>query len=216
MLEPMCASRENHACAQTHTFACTYAHTAHCVHRWFLEAAKHEVSVGEACYNLAIFCEEGRGGEAASTANALSYLRRAAASNYTDAARVLAQRLLLDASAGGVAGEGRGGGAMVTDSEGTSHAQGAEGRVVEANAEEEAVALLRRTADVQGAADVESMTLLAAHLARTPRRGDEGEQGSGASSDAEAVKLYAEAIARGVMGRVRVMWRAVVSLVRVV
>jgi len=33
------------------------------------------VSVGQACYNLAIFCEEGRGGEEASTANALSYLR---------------------------------------------------------------------------------------------------------------------------------------------
>ena len=192
--------------AHTHTFAFT---CARCVHRWFLEAAKHDVSVGEACYNLAIFCEDGRGGEEASTANALSYLRRASAANYTDAARVLAQRLLLDASTGAVAGRGRGGGTMVTDiematnSERASHAHGAEDRVVEAHVgEEEAMALLRRAADVQGAADVESMTLLAAHLARARRKGGVEGQGSGAPSDAEAVKLYAEAIARGVMERV--------------
>ncbi len=204
--------------ALSHSHIHMNVRVAHGVHRWFLEAAKHEVSVGEACYNLAIFCEEGRGGEEASTANSLSYLRRAAASNYTDAVRVLAQRLLLDASAGGVAGEGRRG-AMATDSEmatnGERALQGAEGRVVQANAEEEAVALLRRAADVQGAADVESMTLLAAHLAGARRRAGEKGQSSGASNDEEAVKLYAEAIARGVMGRVRVMGRVVAFLVRV-
>ena len=31
--------------------------------RWFMEASKHNVSAGRACYNLALFCEAERAGE---------------------------------------------------------------------------------------------------------------------------------------------------------
>ena len=70
------------------------------------------------------------------------------------------------------------GGDFVRHSEGAAHGPGVEARIVEAGAaEEEAVALLRRAADVQGAADVECMTLLAAHLVRARRGGSvEGQR----------------------------------------
>ncbi len=69
-------------------------------------------------------------------------------------------------------GEKSEGGDIAIHSEGAAHGPGVEARIVEAGAaEEEAVALLRRAADVQGAADVECMTLLAAHLVRAGRGG---------------------------------------------
>lgn len=51
--------------------------------RWFLEAAKHNVSKGQAYYNLATFAEEGKGGEPQSPEMALRYLRSAAAANHS-------------------------------------------------------------------------------------------------------------------------------------
>ena len=52
--------------------------------RWFVEAAKHDVSKGQAYYNLAMFAEEGKGGEPQSPEMALRYLRSAAAANHSE------------------------------------------------------------------------------------------------------------------------------------
>ena len=143
--------------------------------RWFLEAATHQGTAGQAFFNLAILCEEGRGGEERSPAQALAYLRRAASANYTEALRGLGERLLAEAAAAAPGANAVGAG---------PEASGAALR-------HEALALLRRAADVNGTADVDSMLILAGHMST-------GARVAAAEADNdEAARLYLEAITRG-------------------
>jgi TPR repeat protein len=171
--------------------------------RWLLEAvetAQHAEhagpAAGQALYNLAVLARDGRGGTDADGCTALSFLRRAAAANYTPAMVDLAQHLLLlqdtnseDRSGGSGGGGGGGRDDAGADAWGPGSGE-AEGAMTGKEAEEEAMALLRRASDPVGPADVESMVVLAAHLAK-------GGGGGGEASDEEAARLYAEAVGRG-------------------